>query len=891
MFDGPQEKVDLDKEALEFFFNSVDEHFVILNKDGAVCRANGAFRRFVAPAAGADSVKLSAYLSEESRDRFQKQLASLEPFETITELKLTMRIGWSIRLVQASISRSASDRYYYSAVDITNEARLEQRRKETDDALIQMELLVGIGRWTISKSKPAFWSPGMFRMFGMEENSKPLKFDEYAQMMSPADLKKLSNAFSKSQFHSITQTVTCTIDCPDGQTRVIEFAGSPCYTEDGSIDGISGVALNKTSNIKALQSSMKTESSAKAFLDHASVGVAIIDLDGKISLVNQSLVDMIGKSDVHLLGGKITQLWAQTPEKLQQSVDAAITGETTEFKHVTIERSAETQWIDWICAPWMEQDGSVCGAICIVKDVTEIVIQKRQTEASLARMEYGLALSSMMVWEIDLLQKTVKIEGDWTPFFKSKPSLSQLTNSLFRLAHPDDQPRVSKAWKHHLSAGAPVHLSYRKENAVGREIWVSVASRQDADETGKPVRMIGSMRDITVSQKTDYMTEDLEERLQQKYRRKASLIGDVGRSVSEQIASMLELSHALQRTSLSREQVNMLKLMDTSVEGVSDAIHNIDKYMSIYSHKFENKSSEFNIKELVENCIANSKCGAVSTTIEAVYCDESDDIYKGNPAKIEESLSLFILELQKTVRNDDHVVVEVEVDNSGEGLCILTFDVKHAYPKMPYSDSVLIQLDNPEEEGLSMAIIHDFTEKLKGTVFYEKAGESVSRILTEFPIMKDFERGSSGGSVPKISSQSELSILVAEDNPLNRRVLELLAVQLQLDVTFVENGEEAIDAVKNQAFDVVIMDTQMPILSGISAIRTIRGWERETSREPLQIIAAIPHMSFAKVREAMSVGANDCIAKPISQEDLITQLNDLTGGGWEVSTKKITATG
>lgn len=885
----PVFKTDLDREALEFFFNSVDHLFAILDSDGAVVLGNGAFRRFVAPAAAADTTNLSAYLTEECRDVFAKELSKLNPNETITELKLSMRIGWDIRLVKASISRSMTDGYFFSALDITNKARLDQRRKETDDALAQLELLVGIGRWTISKNKTAFWSPGMFRMFGLEEGSKPLTFAEYAQMMSPEDLKKLTEAFTEGKVVRSSTTVVCTFNCPDGQTRIIEFAGSPLHGEDGTVEGVSGVALNKTNSVKKIQSSIQTETSAKAFLEHAPMGIAIIDLEGKISLVNEALSNLLDVSELHLLGSNVVQLWENTPEEISKSVSDGLTGQTTELKHLKIPLENGNQWIDWTCAPWDGADGEICGAICVVKDVSQSVREKRSTEASLARMEYGLSLSSMMVWEIDLIKKSVQIEGDWKPFFKTKPTLAELSHSLFKLAHPDDKPRVTKAWKQHVCAGAPVHLSYRKENAVGREIWVSVASRQEADEDGKPLRMIGSMRDITVSQKADFLTEQVEDKLENKYRLKSSLIGEVGKTVSKQIDSLLDLTQSLQRTTLDKEQYSLLRLMNTSAEIAGNAVANIDRYVDIHAQNKQSKKVEFNIKSLVESCVSSSSIE--SSIVEAVFSENADEKYNGAEEQISEALVLLIKEIQRLARTGEAVIVETEIDNSGEGLCILTFDVKFSKPAMPYSDSILIELDNAEQEGLSMAIIHDFVEKLKGTVFFEKDGERTTRILTEFPITQEFERNAPVGRTGPMGDKTGLKILVADDNPLNRRVLELLANQMGLDVSFVENGEEALNAIKDQHFDVVIMDTQMPIMSGISAIKSIRAWEKSNSYLPMPIIAAIPNMSFSKVREAMSVGANDCIAKPISQEDLVTHLSELDGGGWEVSSKKIAASG
>lgn len=893
MESGPEFKADLDTEALEFFFNSVDEHFAILNADGSVRRANGAFRRFVAPAAGADNVLLTSYLTEECREKFNTQLATLKPMETIQELRLTMRIGWDIRLVQASLSKSSSNLFYFSAVDITHDAKLEKRRKETDSALEQLELLVGIGRWTISKTKAAFWSPGMFRMFGMEESSKPLSYSEYAQMLSKEDLKKLTEAFVGTQVGASSETVTCTFNCPDGQVRVMEFAGSPSFADDGSIDGVSGVALNKTNNINALKSAMQTETSAKALLDHTPIGIAIVDVVGKISLINPSLTLQLGKPEAHVLGNKIDQLWEETPDYLVESVSSALAGQTTELKRVQLVNRGGNQWVDWTCAPWQTQDGEICGAICIVKDVTREVERIRRTEASHKRMEYGLSLSSMMVWEIDLVNKTLEIEGDWKPFFKTKPTLSELSNSLFKSAHEDDKTRVSKLWKQHLCTGSPIQMSYRKDNAVGREIWVSVASRQESNESGRTVRMIGSMRDITVSQKADFLSSQVEHKIQLEHGRKAALVRNVGAAVLEQTQSMMDVSSMLQRTNISAEQASMLRLLNTSANAVYEAMQGVERFASLHASPFKTETSEFVPEKLVASCLERAKSDIDLKRIKVVYDHrvEMEQQYKGLPSTISDTIDIIIQEVIKSAPSNSSVVVEAEIDNSGEGLCLFSFGVKTSELDglMPVEEMAKLQNDN--YENLTLATINDYADKLKGEVYAKKQGGRTLQILIELPITQEFERTTNTSTNTRVCSQKGLSVLVAEDNPLNRRVLELLAIQLELDVSFVENGEEAVEAIKAKAYDAIIMDTQMPIMSGISAIRAIRNWEESQSHPSVPIIAAIPHMSFSKVREAMTAGADDCIAKPISQEDLLSHLSDLTGKGWELPATKIAANG
>jgi CheY-like chemotaxis protein len=113
-----------------------------------------------------------------------------------------------------------------------------------------------------------------------------------------------------------------------------------------------------------------------------------------------------------------------------------------------------------------------------------------------------------------------------------------------------------------------------------------------------------------------------------------------------------------------------------------------------------------------------------------------------------------------------------------------------------------------------------------------------------------------------------LRLLVAEDNPMNRRVVELLLAQSGLHITFAENGKEAVEKFSAGKFDLVLMDLQMPIMGGLAAMRAIRAWEKETGRVPTPMLAVSANATDDHVQEAKEAGADDHVAKPIVRETL-----------------------
>jgi CheY-like chemotaxis protein len=108
-----------------------------------------------------------------------------------------------------------------------------------------------------------------------------------------------------------------------------------------------------------------------------------------------------------------------------------------------------------------------------------------------------------------------------------------------------------------------------------------------------------------------------------------------------------------------------------------------------------------------------------------------------------------------------------------------------------------------------------------------------------------------------------LRILAAEDNPTNQLVLSTILEMFGAELQIVDNGKLAVDAMEHGAFDIVLMDIQMPVMDGITAAKAIRQAERATGRRRTPIIAVSANAMAHQVEEYLSVGMDSHVAKPI----------------------------
>jgi CheY-like chemotaxis protein len=118
-----------------------------------------------------------------------------------------------------------------------------------------------------------------------------------------------------------------------------------------------------------------------------------------------------------------------------------------------------------------------------------------------------------------------------------------------------------------------------------------------------------------------------------------------------------------------------------------------------------------------------------------------------------------------------------------------------------------------------------------------------------------------------------MKVLVVEDHAANRRVVQLLLEPFCSNIRFAENGLEAVEACRQESFDVVLMDMQMPVMDGLAAITEIRARERSqgAARTPIAVLSA--NVGADHETAGALAGADAHIAKPVTLEALIEGIN------------------
>ncbi len=120
-----------------------------------------------------------------------------------------------------------------------------------------------------------------------------------------------------------------------------------------------------------------------------------------------------------------------------------------------------------------------------------------------------------------------------------------------------------------------------------------------------------------------------------------------------------------------------------------------------------------------------------------------------------------------------------------------------------------------------------------------------------------------------------LNILVADDTELNRTLVSRLLKRKGHSATCVDDGLQAFNCFRQEAFDAVLMDVQMPVMDGIDATKNIRQWEEEKSKTPVPIIALTANDEKRQRDLYLSAGMNDVITKPLDVKTLVPSIEKI----------------
>ncbi len=228
--------------------------------------------------------------------------------------------------------------------------------------------------------------------------------------------------------------------------------------------------------------------------------------------------------------------------------------------------------------------------------------------------------------------------------------------------------------------------------------------------------------------------------------------------------------------------------------------------------------------------------------------------------------------LSNAIKFTTHGSVEALIDIAPETgalrLVVRDTGVGIAPEKLPTLFEKFTQADNSATRrfggtGLGLAICRELTKMMGGSIGVESREGYGSTFIVELPLPRGEAAANNAVEPMERVDEGNLRLLAAEDNPTNQQVLNAVMNSLGIDIHIVPDGKEAIDAWRSGAYDLILMDIQMPVMDGMAAAREIRAIEAREHLRRTPIVALTANALTHQVEEYLAIGMDGHVAKPI----------------------------
>jgi len=499
--------------------------------------------------------------------------------------------------------------------------------------------------------------------------------------------------------------------------------------------------------------------------------------------------------------------------------------------------------------------------------VIERLLLEQKRDAHAETIKLAEKAATFGIWEMDLLTGMVKGSEAWAALERVEDASVGIHADVVRqIVHPEDRHLLAEGSDRALATGEPYCVDFRIVPVPGVIEWRrSTAQVQFVD--GRPRRLIGASLDITKEKEMVAAAEAAS-------RAKSEFLASMSHEIRTPLNAIIGMTSLLLDQRLDADCAEFVETIRTSSEALLTIINDILDFSKIESGRLELEDLPLDLSACLDDAVDLIGRGAADKGLKlSVAVDPSVPRWIfGDPTRLRQVL---VNLLSNAVKFTDagEIALTVRPVDAGGPVASLHFAVRDTGCGIP-ADRLdrlfrsFSQVDGSTTRkhggtGLGLAISKRLTELMGGRIWVEsEAGRgSVFQFTIPLRPAPPQERRERLSIDATLGEQQPLRVLVAEDNPVNQKVATRLLERMGYRPDVVSNGCEAIDAVRRQRYDLVLMDVEMPEMDGLEAARRIVA-DAPASTRP-RLVAVTAHAFVEDRQRCLDAGMDDVIVKPL----------------------------
>jgi PAS domain S-box-containing protein len=807
---------------------------------------------------------------------------------------------------------SDKDKLGYSLVDMSFELQKNNlQTKSSQESLKNAQKTAKIGSWEYElNTKKLSWSDEMYAIFEITtKNSLEELITAYKSKIHPDDKKTLSTIFKQTSITGEDFTYEHRILLQNGQIKYVFGKGTCEKNKLGKTIRIKGIVQDISSQKKTEQQIKDLIIFQNSILNSTEQSIISTDVNGLITQFNSGAEKILGYSAEEIINIQNPGIFHDPAEvvaraevlsnELNKTVEpgfdvfiskANIFGsDTNEWTYIT--KNGNRIPVELIVTSRRNENNEIIGYTGVASDMSvkkaqfnEINLLKNALdETSLVSIANEKGIIEMVN------EKFCLVSG-----YSQEELLGQnhrILNSGFH-----DKAFFIDLWKT-ISNGAIWRNEVQNRSKKGDIYWVHTTIVPVLNENNKPTQYISIRQDITERKHFEEVIINQKRIAEELTMAKDEFMSSMSHEIRTPLNGIIGFTNILLNNSnLTEQQNKQLEAIKTSGDILLVIINDILDIAKIESGKMNLEETPLQLKDLSQ-LILDTFAVKINEKQLNIHFEVDSNLPSnllGDSVRISQILFNLLSNAIKFTTQGGTIALEIKSKHDSDLECHVELIVKDSGIGIPEDkiNSVFEPFVQTSDDtarkyggtGLGLTIVKKIIDLMHGEIRLT----SEFGIGTTFTVLIPFKKNLKKDEIKpvtglkleekagdKLEAPRTLRILLAEDNLINQLLAQTVLEQFNYEVTTVENGLLAVEAVQEGIYDIVLMDLMMPEMDGYEASEKIRKLT-DITNAGIPIIAVSADVTNSVINKCKEIGINDYISKPFDSEILKEKIIQLT---------------
>jgi len=666
---------------------------------------------------------------------------------------------------------------------------------------------------------------------------------------------------------------------------IASINASPYRNRMGEVIGTIAAIIDVTDRRNMELAVMRSEEKYRSIIENMELGLLEVDDNGEIIKAYPKFCELTGYEESELVGktGIDILLDEENAIKMKNQIAERKEGQSNVYELQLKKKNGEKVSVMISAAPYYDENNRVVGSVGIHLDITKRKKAEQAIRESSEKLQLILGTSLDAIITID----ETSVVTDWNPSaekifgFKQSEAVGALLSDL--IVPVEMRERHNKGMARFMNTGEGPVLNKRVELPVLRKS----GEQFPIELTISPIKIQGKYffsafcRDITKRKQSEQALIDAKKAAEQARNVERQFLAHMSHEIRTPMNAVIGMTYLLRRSELSTEQKDYVESLKFSADSLMGIISDILDLSKIEAGEIELEYRPFSLHHILESLQRSYqfRVQEKNISVEITIDNKIQNQIIGDKTRIGQILGNLLSNASKFT-SEGYIGVNALLEKVVDGkywIKLQIYDTGIGISKeniaVIFNSFKQATIDTHREfggTGLGLSIVKQLVELQGGTINVEsELGKG-----TMFEVLLPFK--DSGMSIEEIKDNKiqsrktlrqldSLKILIAEDNPINQKLITSIFSQWGVKFDLASNGLEALNYSMENKYDLIFMDINMPKMNGYEAVLAIKN---EASNPNVQtpiitLTAAALHEERKRMFEA---GVYDFITKPFSPQ-------------------------